>query len=1123
MPYAILAYNSSIHSFTKCPQTSSKLIQPMFSEELIQEVNERNKRKKNIIMAGLPEQNTNNLRENMLKDETDIFNIFRALTEDVPKPIKIIRLGKYNPTKIRRVKVFYNSSDTVKFLLQNKSKLPSTIQIFSDQTPAQQKFLKNLKEELLRRQKAIANVNTYQVLDSYNDIKKTNSRLSFFYLNARSICKQGKFDELQCVLKSFSTIIHIILLTETWIKNEKQACELKLPNYTHYYNYRTDTIGGGVSIYVHNSLEHNLSESIYQDGNNYLWVQLKRYKIEVGVIYYPGNTNYNQFLEAYTQQLRRRRRAIVFGDFNTDLLTKNTKSKQYIELMNEIGYTILNKISKKYSTRDSTTRKSILDHATTNLIKDHFHMALIESSMSDHKHIYVELKTGKILKKEIIEYQAIDYEKLGKLTTTLGLDEDNDDYKILENSIIDHVNNCKIIKKKILNEPQKDWINNELISEINQRNKLWIKLKNMRDCETTKQEFEDYKNYVSKRIRDTKDAYYFQKFIKLKNNPKKMWNLVNDLAKNKTNTSCGPSKIIINSIEITNKNNICEEFNRYFTGIGKILADEIPKTYHDNFSKALPSTKQSTNLMILEPCSSDEILKVINNLDTHCSAGLDGISTKSIKCIKDHIAKNLSKCFNKLLEIGEFPDSLKIAKVTPIFKSGSKTNTGNYRPISVLPIISKILEKILYNRLTKYLTSINFLFERQYGFRPKSNTLTATIDLITKIRTNIDNKNITLGVFIDLKKAFDTVSHKLLLQKLECIGIKGTALKIFQSYLKNRFQVVKIDNTQSKPLPIEYGVPQGSILGPLLFLIYINNLHEIGLNGHLTLYADDTCLFYFGSSIKDIFSRAQEDLNLLFTWFQYNLLTVNASKSCYIIFKSKNKKVLPHDPLKINNTVIEEKNTEKYLGLRMDSGLTWNTQIEHIRSKLCSLMGSLRHIARCIPRQVRYTIYNSLVKPHLLYLIEVWGSAAKTKLINIQCRPLDLITGHFDPRDPIDIDISEHLLQQYSQDHKKRMNQVYDLINETSLHDRTQLTENRNKDREPEKEYCPDEQVFIRNPLASRQKLAPRFTQDTVLADLPIHIYTKKKRNPIAKSRLKRSPKDPTLLQDSNFVDHPST
>lgn len=136
-----------------------------------------------------------------------------------------------------------------------------------------------------------------------------------------------------------------------------------------------------------------------------------------------------------------------------------------------------------------------------------------------------------------------------------------------------------------------------------------------------------------------------------------------------------------------------------------------------------------------------------------------------------------------------------------------------------------------------------------------------------------------------------------------------------------------------------------------------------------------------------------------------------------------------------------------------------------------------------------------------------------------KCRPLDLLTGHFDPRDPLDVDLTEHLLQQYSLDHKKRMTQVYDLINETSLHDRTQLTENRNKDREPEQEYTPDQQVFVRNPLASRQKLAPRFTQDTVLADLPIHIYTKKKRGPVAKSRLKRSPKDPTLLQNTSTND----
>lgn len=337
-----------------------------------------------------------------------------------------------------------------------------------------------------------------------------------------------------------------------------------------------------------------------------------------------------------------------------------------------------------------------------------------------------------------------------------------------------------------------------------------------------------------------------------------------------------------------------------------------------------------------------------------------------------------------MLPNGEFPNSLKIAKATPIYKSGPKSDPGNYRPISVWPVLSKILEKIIHTRLNNYLDSINFIFERQYGFRPNSKTLAATIDLITKIKSNVDNNNIALGIYIDLKIAFDSVSHTLILNKLEKIGINGSALKMFQSYLSNRLQVVKIDKTHSNMLPITCGVPQGSILGPLLFLIYINNIHEIGLQGHLTLYADDTCLFYFGSTIQEIIPKAQADLNTLFSWFQHNLLTINILKTCYVIFKAKNKIISPHEPLKINNIALQEKSCEKYLGLRMDSRLTWNVQIEHIRTKLSSLIGSLRHIVGCIPRQIRYTIYNSLVKPHLLYLIEIWGSAVKTKVSELQ-------------------------------------------------------------------------------------------------------------------------------------------
>lgn len=787
------------------------------------------------------------------------------------------------------------------------------------------------------------------------------------------------------------TKIHVILLTETWISNETQALALQLPNYTHYYNYRPDKKGGGVSAYIHNNLKHSMSDSEYLDGNNYLWIRLENYSVEIGIIYNPGHTNYQNFLETFSNQLQKRNRAIVFGDFNIDLLTTNKQTKQYKSLLNEAGFTILNKITKKYCTRESSTRKSIIDHVSTNLKNDYFHMAIIESAMSDHKQICIELKKIRQPPKIRTQFEAIDYDKLQSTAKEIRLNNSDDNYMLLENSIKHHINKSKIIKTKILNPPQKDWICKDIIDGIQQRNLLWKELKCNPLDRTLEKKFETYKTDLANLIKNTKDIYYYNKFTQLTKKPKKMWKLVNNLACNTIKESPAPSKLIIQSKHITNAKEICEEFNKYFATIGPLLANEIPKHYHDDYEQALPQTMTNSKLLTLDPCSSDEILKIINSLDSTSSTGLDGISTKSIKCIKNLISDRLTNCLNKLLKLGKFPDSLKIAKVTPIFKSGAKTDPGNYRPISVLPTISKIFEKIINSRLEQYLKSIDFIFERQYGFRPKSNTLTATVDLVTKIKSNIDNKNIVLGVFIDLKKAFDTVSHSLLIKKLKHIGVDGTALQMFQSYLTNRFQIVKINNAQSTKRPITCGIPQGSITGPLLFLTYINNIRDIGLHGHVSLYADDTCLFYFGSSIQQIVAHAQEDLNKLFSWFQYNLLTINISKTCYVIFKSRNKVIPSHDALKINNIIIQEKACEKYLGLRMDSGLTWNAQIEHIRTKLSSLTGSLRRIVRCIPRQIRYTIYNSLVKPHLLYLIQIWGSAAKTKLADLQIQQNKII------------------------------------------------------------------------------------------------------------------------------------
>lgn len=333
--------------------------------------------------------------------------------------------------------------------------------------------------------------------------------------------------------------------------------------------------------------------------------------------------------------------------------------------------------------------------------------------------------------------------------------------------------------------------------------------------------------------------------------------------------------------------------------------------------------------------------------------------------------------------------------MSPIYKAGVKTDPSNYRPISVLPVASKIFEKVIYNRLNQYLCEKKFLIDQQYGFRHRSNTLSATMDLVTNIKTNIDQKNVCLGIFVDLKKAFDTVSHFKLLEKLNNLGITGSAYNLLKSYLTQRTQIVKICNHESTSQIITCGVPQGSILGPQLFLIYVNNINQIGLTGYLTLYADDTCLFYFGKTINDLINEAQTDLNTLNEWFLHNLLTINTSKTSYMIFHAKNKKIPPYTPLKVNNYIINQSNKEKYLGLMLDDKLTWGPHISHVRSKLTSLCGALRRVGNCIPPKIKYAIYNSLIKPHLEYLIEVWGSAAKTNIRDLQITQNKLVKQLF--------------------------------------------------------------------------------------------------------------------------------
>ena len=375
------------------------------------------------------------------------------------------------------------------------------------------------------------------------------------------------------------------------------------------------------------------------------------------------------------------------------------------------------------------------------------------------------------------------------------------------------------------------------------------------------------------------------------------------------------------------------------------------------------------------------------------STGQDNIPMKLIKLCKTELAPILSHINNQSLSDGIFPDPLKIAKVVPIYKNGDIKCVSNYRPISILPSFSKITEKLIYTRLDKYLTKNSILHQNQFGFRSKLSTSMALLELIDNLSKSIDDRKLTLGVFIDLAKAFDTVDHRVLLSKLQHYGIRGIALSWFQNYLTNRKQYTVIDNAESSQSLIKCGVPQGSILGPILFLIYINDLNYISKLLHTIMFADDTNLFLTGKSLTELEQQMNKELEIVNNWFKANLLSLNVTKTSYIIFGNKK----CHDiNIFIQNTSLSRQFETKFLGVILSSNLKWNKHIEVICSKISknvSIISKIRHI---LPPILTRSLYLRLIEPYISYCNLVWSSSGKSQALNrvlkIQKRYVRLIS-----------------------------------------------------------------------------------------------------------------------------------
>ena len=459
-----------------------------------------------------------------------------------------------------------------------------------------------------------------------------------------------------------------------------------------------------------------------------------------------------------------------------------------------------------------------------------------------------------------------------------------------------------------------------------------------------------------------------------------MYKLIKDASNESTNKS--NNKIQIKNEDATNLANekeMANFCNKYYINVGlnlskKILVPEVSFKVNYNNNKS----------MYLTPVDENELTKYISTLKNNGSPGPDGITAITIKNVHKHILKPLVFIINNIFKKGTIPEYFKSSIVTPIHKSGNASDVANFRPISLINNFAKLLEKVLKDRLYNFLDSNGLLAETQFGFVRGVGTTDALHRLVSEVTNSINRGKKSIAIFLDLARAFDTVPHGALLDTLSRYGVRGAVLSVFESYLANRPQVVRINGTISEKLHIGMGVPQGTVLGPLLFITYINPLlKEINIDGSIISYADDTALVFSDGTWEGVKNKAEKGMKIVKRWFDSFLLSLNLKKTNYIAFSLTAKSRPTFNTLKLSESsedVIKGVTHTKYLGVLIDQYLKWDRQIEKIVKVIKGLIHKFYMLREILNKNLLVTIYKALVESVIRYGIVVWGGLYKTSL-----------------------------------------------------------------------------------------------------------------------------------------------
>ena len=837
----------------------------------------------------------------------------------------------------------------------------------------------------------------YYDKDNLNSKFKKNNHISFLHLNIRSLTKH--FDNFQELLNSLDIRFKIIALSETrLITNSLAPHNLCIDGYSLVSN-STEASAGGTAIYVCNSLNYrnrqDLSSDMYQSKkleSTFIEISRKgRKSVVVGCIYKHPGMPVNEFADAYFAPTsdkvnKERKKGVFLGDFNINLLDFGKKKEvdKFIDTATSHNFFPTISLPTRITDSTSTLIDNIyispddISYESGNLlsgISDHLAQFLIPVSKEIHEpresNSYRDWRSWN-------KFSFVEQFKNTRWRDILRIDSNDVDYSFekffekLSKMIETHVP-LKNLSKKQLKRVSKPWITKDIKRSISNRDNLlkrYLRTKGERRSVL----FNQYKlsrNHIVDLIRQSKSNYYRNFFDNNLKSSKIIWSGINSLISSKSKKKKSNVSLDVDGHLTSDKKLIAESFNEYFTQIAEKIKERLPQT-KKSFRDFLDNP--CGNSFFLSPTTPEEVKNIVISLDTKKATGPYSIPHQLLHELPTEISCILSDIFNQSFKTGKFIKALKNVKVIPVFKNkGSPSETGNYRPISLLSNVDKILEKLVHKRMTKFLNRNNIIYNRQFGFREKHSTVHGLATLTEDIKKSIDEGKLTCGVFIDLQKAFDTVDHEILLKKLETYGFRGLANNWFSSYLSKRKQYVHISGKDSDYREIKHGVPQGSVLGPILFLLYINDLSNAIIYCRIYNFADDTAILYTEEDPRRLKKRVNIDLKLLLHWLKANKIHLNVAKTEVLLFKNKRKQLNFDIKIKLDGKLMRFSKETKYLGMIIDDNLAMDSHKKQVCDRLRKANGALSLVRHYVPYPVLRSIYFALFQPHIQYGLQIWG------------------------------------------------------------------------------------------------------------------------------------------------------